>query len=74
MMILACELNSDGGLDVITKTHGNFKDTIPRNSGTQMLTVVDSQHQLIAIKCYDGILKVLDTSCESKQLNLSTLR
>lgn len=74
MMILACEPNADGSLDVITRTHGNFQDTIPRNSNTQMLTVVDLQNQLIAVKCYDGILKLLDTSCESKQLNLSTLR
>lgn len=73
-MILACDLNSEGSIDIITKTHGNFKDTIPRNSSTQMMTVVDSQNQLIAIKCYDGILKILDMNVESKQLNWSTLR
>lgn len=74
MMILVCEPNADGSLTVETKSHGNFKDTIPRNSSTHMLTVVDAQHHLIAVKCYDGILKLLDANSESKQLNLSTLR
>jgi DNA damage-binding protein 1 len=74
MMILSCETNSDGSLEVITKMHGNFKETIPRNSVTHMLTVVDLPNQLIAVKCYDGLLKILDMSTDSKQLNLSTIR
>lgn len=74
IMILTCELKSDGSLEVITKTHGNFKDNIQRTSSTHMITVVDQANQLIGIKCYDGILKLLDISTENtKHLNLSTL-
>lgn len=68
MMILACEpvTSAASGADstmfeIKTKKRGNFKDTIPRGSSTSMLTVVDIEHQLVVIKCYDGILKLVDT-------------
>jgi hypothetical protein len=77
IMILSFEYNSDGFCDLITKTHGNFKDTVPRNSSINLITIVDSSKStsLIAIKCYDGILKIIPiTGSDSKQLNISTIR
>ena len=77
-MILTCELNADGlTYDIITKAHGNFKDTVPRQSSIHMITAVDSTTKstpLIAIKCYDGILKTIQLFNDSKQLNVSTMR
>jgi hypothetical protein len=73
-MILSCELNSDGVYDIITKSHGNIKDIIPRTSSTHTITIVDSTHQLVAIKCYDGLLKTISVHNDHKQLNVSTLR
>lgn len=75
IMVLACELDaSSGTIELKTKARGGFKDTIPRGSCTSMLTVVDPEHQLIAIKCYDGILKLLDTRETKSELKLETLR
>ena len=76
-MILSFEYNPDGFCDVLTKIHGNFKDTVPRNSSINIITIVDSakSNSIIAIKCYDGILKIIPVSgSESKQLNVSTIR
>jgi hypothetical protein len=73
-MVLSCEHNSDGAYDIITRTHGNIKDIVPRNSSLQMITIVDSAKQLIAVKCYDGILKTIPINSDNKTLNTSTLR
>lgn len=76
LMILSCEYNSDGTCDIITKTHGNFRDSVPRSSSINTIVIVDSvkSSSMIAIKCYDGILKTVPISSESKQLNVSTIR
>jgi hypothetical protein len=75
-MVLSCEENNDGIYEILTRTHGNFKDSVPRNSSIRMITIVDSHRSnpLIAIKCYDGILKTIQITSEYKQLNVSTLR
>lgn len=73
-MILSCESQSEGTYNIITRSHGNIKDTIPRASSTQIITVVDQNKYLIAIKCYDGILKLFNLSCDSKSLNVTTSR
>ena len=75
-MILSCEYNSDGVCEVITKTHGSFKDAVPRNSSINTIVVVDSfkSSSLIVIKCYDGILKTIPVLSDSRQLNVSTIR
>ena len=75
-MILSCEKNGEGSYDILTRSHGNFKDNVPRNSSTHMITVIDysKSSPIIAIKCYDGILKTIPISSEYKQLSVSTLR
>lgn len=73
-MVLSCETHSEGSYDIVTRSHGNIKDTIPRASSTHMITVVDPSKHLIAIKCYDGILKTFNINSDNKQLNVSTLR
>lgn len=75
-MVLTCERNSDNTYDIVTRTHGSLKETIPRTSSTRMITVVDSSrpNPIVAIKCYDGLLKTIPISSEHKQLNVSTLR
>jgi hypothetical protein len=75
-MILSCEYNSEGSCDIITKTHGSFKDAVPRNSSINTIVVIDSlkSSSLIVIKCYDGILKTIPISGDNKQLNVSTIR
>jgi hypothetical protein len=76
IMILSCEKNGEGAYDILTKSHGNFKDTVSRSSSVNIITIVDytKSSPLIAIKCYDGILKTIQLSSELKQLNVSTLR
>jgi hypothetical protein len=74
IMVLSCELNDDGAYDIVTRTHGNVKDIVPRNSSIQMITIVDATRQLVAIKCYDGILKTLPINSDHKSLNTSSLR
>lgn len=76
IMILSCEYNPDGSCDIITKTHGNFKDAVPRNSSVNTIVIIDStkSSSMIAIKCYDGILKMIPISSDNKQLNVSTIR
>ncbi len=75
-MILSCETNGEGTYEILTKSHGNFKDTIPRSSSTHMITAIEyfKSSPVIAIKCYDGLLKTIPINNESKQLNVSTLR
>lgn len=74
VMVLSFDLNSNGFLEVITKSLGSVKDPIPRQSATHMITVVDESRNIVAIKCYDGILKTLNLNSEHKQLSLSNLR
>lgn len=73
-MVLTCELNADGlTYDIITRAHGNFKNTIPRQSSIHMITAVDCTTKatpLIAIKCYDGVLKTIPLFHDSKQLDI----
>ena len=76
-MVLSLEYNADGFCDVITKIHGNFKDSVPRNSSLNVITIVESSKSssVIAIKCYDGILKIIPvTNGDNKALNISTIR
>jgi hypothetical protein len=77
-MVLTCEKSADGNsYDIITRTHGNIKDTVSRNSSTHMITIVKNNEKgtpIVAIKCYDGILKIIPLNSESKQLNVTTLR
>lgn len=77
IMVLSFDYDQDGFCEVITKLHGNFKDTVPRNSSQNIITIVDTTKStsIIAIKCYDGILKVIPVSVsDSKPLNVSTIR
>lgn len=77
IMVLSLEYNADGFCDVITKIHGNFKDSVPRNSSLNVITIVESSKSssVIAIKCYDGILKIIPvTNGDNKALNISTIR
>ncbi|CAF0930077.1 unnamed protein product [Brachionus calyciflorus] len=74
IIVLTCEMNQNGTLEVVTKSHGCVKDTIPRQSSTHMITIVDNTRNLVAIKCYDGILKTFSLNSDNKQLNLSSLR
>lgn len=78
IMILSCEKNADGSTyDVITRAHGDFKDVVPRVSTTSTITIVDPIRQLIAIKCYDGVLKLIPANMitgDNKTLNTSNLR
>ncbi len=77
IMILSFEYNADGFCDVQTKIHGSFKDTVPRNSSINTITIIDSfkTNPIIAIKCYDGIIKIIPImGSDSKQLNVSTIR
>ena len=76
IMILSCELSNEGVYDITTRIHGNFRDTVPRNATTSIITLVDSTKatSLIAIKCYDGILKTIPISHDQKQLTVSTIR
>jgi DNA damage-binding protein 1 len=85
MMLLSCEKNSEtGGFEITTQICGNFKENIPRSSSTQVITVLrqktDKNPPIIAIKCYDGILKTvclpLDTTTgtASNKMNINSLR
>ena len=87
-MVISCDMSSrvvsaaaaatDGApvCEVVTRTFGNFKDAIPRNSSTHMICIVDSSRPapLVAIKCYDGILKLIPINSDSKQLSISSIR
>ncbi len=76
IMVLSFETSNDGITYDITRTHGNFRDTIPRCSTTRMITCVDHSKSspIIAIKCYDGLLKTIPVNSDSKQLNMATIR
>lgn len=75
IMVLSFETTTDGITYETTRVHGNFRDTIPRCSTTRMITCVDQSKSapLIAIKCYDGLLKTMLISSELK-LAISTIR
>ena len=78
-MILSFNYNSDGFCEVVTKIHGSLKDAVPRSNSLNIITIVDSTKtsSIIAIKCYDGILKIIPITAnmnDSKQLNISTIR
>ena len=76
-MILSFEFSDCGLCEVKTQSQGSFKDTVPRSASLNMLTIVDSlkSTSIIAIKCYDGILKIIPASgSDAKQLNVSTIR
>ena len=74
-MILSCENNADGSCDIITKTHGSFKDAVPRNSSINTIVLFDAlkSSSVIVIKCYDGIIKTIPVA-DNKQLNITTIR
>jgi len=77
IMILSFDNNTSDFCEVRTQSHGSFKDTVPRNSSLNVITIVDSNKSssIIAIKCYDGILKIIPAAGnDAKQLNVSTIR
>lgn len=77
IMILSYDYNENGSCDVQTISEGSFKDTVPRNSSLNVITIVDSSKptSIIAIKCYDGILKIIPVSGrDTKKINVSTIR
>ncbi len=76
IMVLACEVNTNSShsYDIITRVHGNLKDTVSRPAQMHYICSVDPTSSLIAVKCYDAVLKLIPITADSKQLNVTTTR
>jgi hypothetical protein len=74
IMVLSCETNDDGTYEIVTRAHGNLKEQVSRASQTRVICAVDPYSTLIAVKSYDGIIKMIPIGNECKQLNVQTLR
>ena len=73
-MVLSCDTNEDGTYEIVTRAHGNLKEQVSRTSQPRVICAIDSLSSLIAVKSYDGIIKMIPIGNECKQLNVSTLR
>ncbi len=77
MMILSCESNQNTdhhSYELQTKVHGNLKDTVSRPAQINYICSIDPTSSLVAVKCYDAVLKLITISADSKQLNVTTTR
>lgn len=73
-MVLSCETNEDGTYDILTRAHGNLKESVTRVSQTRVICSIDPLSSIIAVKAYDGIIKMIPIGNECKQLNVCTMR
>lgn len=74
IMVLSCETNDDGTYEIITKSHGNLKETVSRASNYGFLCSIEPRSSFVSVKCYDGIIKFISFGNEGKQLNFTTMR
>uniref|UniRef100_A0A914W414 DNA damage-binding protein 1 n=1 Tax=Plectus sambesii TaxID=2011161 RepID=A0A914W414_9BILA len=58
--------------EIVTRAHGNLADRIGRQSETGIIAIVDEPSGLIALRLYDGLLKVVqwEDGRELKAFNL----
>lgn len=70
-MILECQQDGDS-IDIITKALGSVQDRVGRPSETGIIGIIDPLCQVIALRLYDGLLKVipLDKDRELKAFNI----
>ncbi|XP_074660868.1 DNA damage-binding protein 1-like [Tubulanus polymorphus] len=73
-MILECETDETGNIDIITKAHGNVQDRIGRPSETGIIGIIDPLCRVIGLRLYDGLFKVIPLERDNKELKAFNIR
>lgn len=71
--ILECIEDGDG-FEIVTRAHGNVSDAIARPSETGSIGIIDPLCRVIALRLYDGLLKVIPLERDIKELKAFNLR
>lgn len=71
-MILECVQKEGGGIEIVTKAHGNISDHVGKISEIGAMAVIDPSARVIGLKLYDGLFKIipLDKEGELKAYSL----
>ncbi|XP_037087603.1 DNA damage-binding protein 1-like [Pollicipes pollicipes] len=72
-MILEC-VGRGESLEVVTKVHGNVADRIGKPAETGIIGIIDPEARCIALRLYDGILKIIPLEKESSELKAYNIR
>ncbi|XP_043235477.1 DNA damage-binding protein 1-like isoform X1 [Amphibalanus amphitrite] len=72
-MILEC-VGRGESLEIVTKVHGNVADRIGKPAETGIIGIIDPESRCIALRLYDGILKIIPLEKESGELKAYNIR
>ncbi|CAN8027231.1 unnamed protein product [Ixodes persulcatus] len=73
--ILECiQDGGDGGVEIITKAHGNIADSFSRPSETGNIGIIDPECRVIGLRLYDGLFKVIPLDRDNRELKAFNIR
>lgn len=73
VMILEC-IGEGEDIEIITKAHGNVADRIGKASETGIKAVIDPKAQVIGLRLYDGLFKIIPLDNDNPELKASSIR
>ncbi|CAG0918721.1 unnamed protein product [Notodromas monacha] len=73
-MILECTRDEKGELFIRTRAHGSVSDRIGKPAETGVIAIVDPNSQVIALRLYSGLIKIIPLEKDNTELKAYNIR